>query len=179
MASHRSNRPSPSEYNPFYAGYVNSVPDGDVVETLINQQKAVLEWVEKTSAADADYRYAPDKWSAKEVLGHMVDTEWIFTYRALRFARGDQSALPGMDQDQFMAGANFADRSLEDISAEFSGLRTASIRLLTSFSEELLSRTGTASDSPISVRALCWIIAGHCQHHLKILKERYVVPNHA
>ena len=92
----------------------------------------------------------------------------------MRFARGDQGPLPGMDQDQFMAGANFADRSIEDMVIEFAGLRSASIQLLGSFSEEILNRSGTASDNLVTVRALCWIVAGHCEHHFNILKERYV-----
>jgi len=173
MTLFRSVRPDPSEYNPFYAGYVNAVPDGDIAQTLVAQKEDVLIWMDAATTQQADFRYAPGKWSAKEVVGHIIDTEWIFTYRALRFARGDQSPLPGMDQDMFMAGANFSDRSLADMRAEFSGLRTASSQLISSFPEEIFNRTGVASGFSFSVRAMCWIIAGHCQHHLHILNERY------
>ena len=174
MLAFRSVRPAPSEYNSFYDGYVQSVPDGDFVQTLQAQRLELANWISTLSEQDAAYKYAPGKWSIKEVFGHIIDTEWIFTYRALRFARGDRGPLPGMDQDQFMAGANFAERSLSDMLIEFEGLRSASIQLLSSFSVEILDRSGTASDNLVTVRALCWIIAGHCEHHLKILKERYV-----
>ena len=174
MFSFRSVRPAPSEYNSFYDGYVQSVPDGDFVQTLSAQKQDLIDWISAFSEQEAAFRYAPGKWSIKEVFGHVIDTEWIFTYRALRFARGDQGPLPGMDQDQFMAGANFADRSIEDMVIEFAGLRSASIQLLGSFSKEILNRSGTASDNLVTVRALCWIVAGHCEHHFNILKERYV-----
>lgn len=176
MNAFRSVRPTPDEYNEFYAGYINAVPAGDISQILLAQKEQVLSWIDQATDDGADYRYEPGKWSAKEVIGHMIDTEWIFSYRALRFARGDQSPLPGMDQNVFMAGANFADRSLHDLRAEFSGLRAASFQLVSSFSEEILNRTGVASGFTFSVRAMSWIIAGHCQHHLNILKERYNLP---
>ena len=175
MPSFRTVRPAPSEYNPFYDGYVQSVPEGDVVEFLKQQQQDVASWAASLSKTEADFRYAPGKWSAKEVFGHMIDTEWIFSYRTLRFARGDQGPLPGMDQNQFMEGANFADRSVSDMATEFHGLRTATIQLLGSFSEAIMNRSGTASGNAVTVRAMCWIVAGHCQHHLNILQERYVL----
>jgi hypothetical protein len=173
MTTFRTVRPAPSEYNSFYAGYVNAVSDGDIIEALVSQKSSLLNWIDSASTKQADFRYAPGKWSAKEVVGHIIDTEWIFTYRALRFARGDQSPLPGMDQNQFMEGANFAERSLGDLRVEFSGLRTASTQLMGSFSEAVLDRVGIASDCPFTVRAMMWITAGHCQHHLTILNERY------
>ena len=173
MNAFRSVRPSPDEYNGFYAGYINAVPEGDISQILLAQKAEVLRWINQLTTEAADYRYEPGKWSAKEVVGHMIDTEWIFSYRALWFARGDQSPLPGMDPNVFMAGANFADRSLQDLRTEFSSLRSASFQLVSSFSEEILNRTGVASGFTFSVRAMSWIIAGHCQHHLHILNERY------
>lgn len=173
MGLQHSKPPQKGEFNDFYRGYVGSVPSGDVVETLKSQQQTVLHWMETHGAERENFSYAPGKWTTKEVFGHMIDTEWIFTYRALRIARGDQTPLPGMDQTVFMANANFADRTLPDLAAEFVALRTASTQLIASFSEEIMDRAGTASGFPITVRALCWIIAGHCQHHFNILKERY------
>jgi len=173
MAIQHAKRPQSHEFNAFYAGYVGCVPEGDVIETLKTQQRALLDWIALHAPGIENYAYADGKWTTKEVIGHIIDTEWIFTYRALRFARGDSSPLPGMDQTVFMEGANFADRSLTELATEFDGLRTASAQLLASFSEDILQRTGTASGFPFSVRAMSWIIAGHCQHHFNILKERY------
>ena len=173
MASHHSKRPQSTEFNVFYKGYVDSVPEGDVIHTLGVQKNELLSWVESNGPGIENYRYADGKWTTKEVLGHVIDTEWIFTYRTLCFARGDASPLPGMDQTVFMAGANFKDRSLPDMAAEFEALRSASMRLLSSFSEEILDRKGTASGFSFTVRAMTWIIAGHCQHHFNILNERY------
>lgn len=170
-------RPDESEFNPFYAGYLASVPDGDVLTFLGHQHDELVGVMRRLTAEQQDHRYVEGKWSVKEVLGHMVDTEWIFASRMLWISRGDTTALPGMDQDEFMAGADFANRDLNGLSAEFDGLRRATLSLAGSFSAEVLDRTGTASGFLISVRALLWIIAGHCQHHLNILHERYGIDH--
>jgi len=167
-------RPSPDEYNEFYSGYVNSVPDGDLTAFLSEQQRDLISLRRSLDDTAVERRYAPDKWSVRQVLGHLVDTEWIFAYRMMRIARGDATPLPGMDQDEFMEGANFSERLFESMIEEFEGLRTATIRLSGSFSDEILNRRGTASGFEVSVRALRWIIAGHCQHHMKVLNERYL-----
>lgn len=166
--------PRPDEYHEFYAGYVSLVPPGDVVETLRSQLTSFVRLFADVPASKVDYRYAPGKWTTKEVIGHMIDTEWIFTYRALRFARGDQAALPGMDQDVFMAGANFGDRDLAGMVDELRHLRSASLALFASFDEAIWDRTGTASGCHFTVRAIAHVIAGHGLHHVGVLKERYL-----
>jgi hypothetical protein len=173
--SFRSLRPDSNEYNAFYATYVNAIEPGDILQILTEQKLEVLLWMDSATPEMADFRYAEGKWSAKEVIGHMVDTEWVFAYRLLRFSRGDKTPLAGMDQDLIMAGANFQDRDLSDMAQEFKGLRRATIQLVGSLSEDMMHRSGTASGFGFTVRAMCWIIAGHCQHHLNILHERYVV----
>lgn len=166
--------PKADEYNPFYEGYVKSVPQGDLLEILATQKHAVFKMMSGLHRTQENYRYEAGKWTLREVFGHMIDTEWIFSYRLLRIARGDSTPLPGMDQDQFMEGANFSDRSMGDLLVEFGGLRTASSALIGSLSEEAFDRRGTASGFPVTARALAWIIAGHCQHHLTIIRERYL-----
>jgi len=166
-------RPAPAEYNAFYQGYVSSVPDGDLLPFLTDQLHRLQRLMAHAGSEMADFQYAPGKWTVREVLGHMVDTEWVFGSRLLRMARGDKAQLPGMDQDTFMAHSHVGDRSISSLMAEFSGLRTAAMILMDSLRPDVLSWTGTASGFPISVRAQGWILAGHCQHHLNILQERY------
>lgn len=167
-------RPQPDEYAEFFAGYVDLVPDGDIITILREQLEPTVELLRSAPAEKHDFRYAPGKWTLKQVLGHVIDGEWVFTYRALRFARGDQSPLTGMDQNTLMDGANFEERTLEDLLTEFSHLRQASVALFESFSEELLDRTGIASDCRFSVRALLYFNAGHLAHHLGVLKTHYL-----
>jgi len=122
----------------------------------------------------AEYRYQPDKWSMKEVFGHVIDVEWVFSYRALRFARGDQTSLPGIEQDDLVAGANFDSRDLTSLCEEFKHLRSANILLFDSFDEKIMDRVGSASGFQFSVRSILYIIAGHLNHHVGILRERYL-----
>lgn len=166
-------RPDNGEYNPFYAGYVASVPDGDLLPFMADQLHRFQRLMEPIDHDGADYRYAEGKWSVREVLGHIVDTEWVFGSRLLRIARGDRAALPGMDQDEFMAHSNVEDRSLSSLTAEFSALRTAGMILMDSLRADVLLSTGNASGFDITVRAQGWIMAGHCEHHLSILQNRY------
>ncbi|MDE2995801.1 MAG: DinB family protein [Bacteroidota bacterium] len=166
-------RPATGEYNAFYQGYVNAVPDGDLLELLASQIHTVQQVLGHLTVEQSDHRYAPEKWSIRQVFGHMVDTEWVFGYRLLRFSRGDETPLPGMDQNVFVEGGRFETRGLDSMLAEFSGLRTATLALMDSLQPDMLDRKGEASGFPITVRALGWIIAGHCQHHLNILRDRY------
>lgn len=174
MKAFRSKRPFPSEFKPFYADYVACVPDGDITRFLALQQQSFIKLLDGIPENRLDYRYAPRKWTTREVVGHVIDTEWVFGYRTLRMARGDKTALAGMDQNAFISGANFSSRTIESLRTEFEGLRTASLTLVSSFTEEIFDRTGTASGSQFSVRSLVWIMAGHCQHHINVLKQRYV-----
>ena len=167
-------RPSPDEYAPFYAGYVKAVPEGELLVLLRDQLSETEALLREFTGARADHRYAPGKWSVKEVVGHMADTERIFAYRALRFARGDRTPLPGFDENDFVHGANFTSRALPEIAGELRSVRMASITLIAGLSEEALMRRGPANNAEVSVRALAWIIAGHERHHARLIRERYL-----
>ncbi len=167
-------RPEASEYAPYYGRYLENVPEGDLFEVLATQPDETAALLEEIGEARADYRYALGKWSVKEIVGHLIDTERVFAYRALRFARGDRSALPGFDQDAYVAAAHFDNRPLADLVEEFRLGRRANVRLFRSFDAAALRRSGTANGVEMSVRALLYIIAGHERHHRQILRERYL-----
>jgi hypothetical protein len=173
ISSPWSERPDSGEYEVFYAGYVSSVPDGDLLPFMVDQLHRLQAMMRSLDEAEDDYTYADGKWTVREVLGHIVDTEWVFSSRLLRIARGDTAALPGMDQDDFMAHSNVGDRSISSLVAEFSGLRTAAMTLMDSLRPGVLDNRGNASGYDITVRAQGWILAGHCEHHLLILRDRY------
>jgi hypothetical protein len=167
-------RPGSDEYAPYYERYVSLLPDSDVLETLGSQlesTKALLASIDETRAAG---RYAPGKWSIKELVGHLIDSERVFAYRAMRFARHDQAPLSGFEQDDYVLHGDFDSRSLMDLAAEFEHLRLSNIHFLRGLSEAAWERRGTANDSPVSVRAVAHIIAGHELHHINILKTRYL-----
>lgn len=161
------------EFNPFYGTYVSKVPEGDVLTFLQQQADEMPAWL-RSLAYKADYRYGPEKWSIAEVLHHCCDTERIFSYRAMCIARGDKSPLPGMDQNEYMAGARTNERSYESLVAEFEAIRAATLALLSSLSQEVHDNEGNASGSPVTVRGLVSIIAGHLAHHTQVIKERYL-----
>ena len=167
------NRPESSEYADFYANYISKVPGSDVLGVLESQRLQMLQLFAGRSERDGSFRYAPGKWTVKEVLGHITDTERIFSYRALRIARGDQTPLPGFEQDDYVRSGAFGDRTLAGLAEEFGAVRTASVSLLRSFNEEAWSRRGVASQKEVTVRALGFMIAGHQIHHRIILEERY------
>jgi uncharacterized damage-inducible protein DinB len=167
-------RPEKNEYAPYYDKYVSLVPDGEVVETLERQIEDTLALLRGVGEERAAHRYEEDKWSIKQVVGHLVDTERIFAYRALAIARGEQQSLPGMDQNEYMAGANFDARTLADLLDEFSHLRRSNVLMLRGLSEDAWSRRGVASDNEVTVRAVAYIIAGHEAHHVQILRKRYL-----
>jgi hypothetical protein len=172
--SSKRHRPGKSEYDDYYDRYISLVPDGDIIGILTDQLEAASRLLETIPPGKEEYRYAAGKWTIKEVLGHIIDTEWVFAFRGLSFARGFVPPLPGIDQDEFMSGANFHSRSIADLSLEYSHLRRAVIQLFGSFDEPVLDRTGTASDCLFSVRSIPYIIAGHEKHHIAVLKERYL-----
>lgn len=169
-------RPAESEYNSYYQPYVREVPDGDLLSTLVTQRDSTSALLAGISDAGAGYRYADGKWSIREVFGHLADAERVFTYRALRIARGDATPLPGFDENAWMPFAGFDRRSLADVAAEFHSVREGSLALFRSFDAEAWLRIGTASAHPVSVRALAWILAGHERHHVRVIHERYL-PN--
>lgn len=161
------------EFNPFYGTYVSKVPEGDVLAFLQQQAEETAVWL-RSIADKADHRYAPGKWTIAEVLHHCCDTERIFSYRALCIARGEKTPLPGMDQDVYMAAARTNERSFESLVSEFEAIRAATLALAGSLSDEVVGNEGNASGSPVTVRGLFSIIAGHLAHHTQVVKERYL-----
>jgi uncharacterized damage-inducible protein DinB len=168
------NRPQASEYAPYYEKYVALVPDGEIVETLGLQSKEMKLLLGTLSEEGAEFRYSPGKWSIKEVLGHISDTERIFAYRLLRIARGDLTPLAGFEQDDYVKAGNFSARPLAKLLEEFTAVRQATIALVESLDEAAELRRGVASQKEISARALVFLIAGHQQHHRVVLQERYL-----
>ena len=166
-------RPQPGEYASFYERYIALVQDGDILNALDQQRRQMMLLLSCREEEEGDFRYAPEKWSAKEVLGHICDTERIFAYRALRIARGDATPLSGFEQDDYVRNGGFALRPLSDLVEEFIAVRRATISLLRNFDEVAWSRRGIANKNEVTVRALAYIIAGHELHHRRILEEKY------
>ncbi len=167
-------RPSPTEYAEFYAGYVDAVSDGDVFATLRKQIADTLELLRTIGEDRAGRGYAPGKWTIKEVVGHIVDVERVFAYRALCFARAEAAPQPGFDQDAYVATAQFNRRTLASLSEELERVRAATVALFEGFGDEVWERGGMANDVPFTVRALPYIIAGHEAHHVAVIRERYL-----
>ena len=167
-------RPPASEYAPYQAGYVASVPDGDIFEILSRQRVEFPEFLRSFGEARGSHRYAPGKWSIKEMIGHVNDTERVFAYRALRFARGDETPLPSFEQEDYVRTGNFDARTLASLSDEFSHLRAGTLDLFYHLDADALARSGTASGFVVSVRAMAFVIAGHVAHHERVLRERYL-----
>ena len=174
MKSFNVGKPEETEYLPYYGGYISLVQDGDILSALGNQLQETLALLQSIPEERAGFRYAPGKWSIKELVGHVIDGERVFAYRALRFARNDQTPVPGYEQDDYIREASFDDRTLADLAAEFSSVRQSSLFLFKHLSEEAWTRRGTANDSEVSVRALAYIIAGHELHHREILRTKYL-----
>jgi hypothetical protein len=173
MTAVRSVRPAPSEYADFYKGYVARVPEGDIVASLRDGQDRMKETLGTLPESMGDHRYAEDKWTVRTVIGHMIDAERIFSYRALRIARGDATPLPSFDENAFAVRAESDERRVAELVAELLSVRDSTTRLFASLPDAAWSRTGTASNAPVSVRAIAYITAGHALHHLSILKDRY------
>ena len=168
------NRPEASEFAPFYAGYVGKVPDSGPVQ-LLEQQIARLEQLQALPEDRANHAYAPGKWTVKEVIGHLADAERVFSYRLTRIARGDQTPLAGFDENAWAKTAPHAKRPIARVAAEMIAIRRSTLALIDSLDDTAIANTGVANNSPVSARAICWILAGHSQHHLGILAERYGV----
>lgn len=167
-------RPGANEYAPYYKGYVDRVPEGDILRILNLQKIGFSEFLYSIPDEKWTYRYAPGKFSIAEVLSHIIDAERIFSYRALRFARNDMTGLPGFDQDDYapMSGANH--RTKSSIETEYLTVRSASIELFRTFDEAAWDRVGTANNYQMSVRALPFVIVGHELHHLDFIRKRYL-----
>ncbi|HWN74196.1 MAG TPA: DinB family protein [Candidatus Udaeobacter sp.] len=167
-------RPLPNDYAPYYGKYVMLVPDGNFLEILETQLQEMKQLLEPLTEQQADFRYAPGKWSIKETLGHVNDAERIFAVRILRIARGDQTPLPGFEQDDYVKASNAASRKLSDLLEEFSAVRRATIALIRSLDDASWLRRGNASGKEVSVLAIAFIIAGHALHHRNIFQEKYL-----
>ena len=167
-------RPGADEHISYYGTYISQVPDGDLISMLRDQVVDTVKLLQNLSPSQADYAYAPGKWTVKQVIGHIVDAERIFVYRALRIARHDNTNLPGFDENAFVDNANFQNRTLEDLLEELQVVRAATIAFIKNLDPSDFERRGTANNNPISVRALVYIVAGHERHHTKLLRERYL-----
>lgn len=164
-----------SEYGSYYKGYIDLVEELDVLDALDGGLNKTIKLFNKIPPNKYDYNYAEGKWTVKEVLTHIIDTERIFCYRALRFAREDYTELPGFDQDTYVVAAKANQRSYSALVKEYKTLRAATKSMFKSFDQATLARIGTASGNPFSVRALGYMIVGHETHHRNILMERYLV----
>ena len=167
-------RPQSNDYAPYYGKYVMLVPEGDFLEILETQLQELKQLLEPLTDQQADFRYAPGKWSIKETLGHINDAERIFAVRILRIARGDETPLPGFEQDDFVKVSNASSRKLADLLEEFTAIRRATIALMRSLDDASWLRRGTASGEPVSVLAIAFIIAGHVLHHRNIFAAKYM-----
>ncbi|MBL8173935.1 MAG: DinB family protein [Bryobacterales bacterium] len=168
--------PDACEYAPYFGRYISQVEGKDLIAALTAGIAKTEQLLAPLSEGQALQRYAEGKWSIKQVIGHLIDAERVFSYRALRYARLDQNQLHSFDENAFVANARFDEIPLADLVAEFAHLRQANVLFYRNLSEEELSRTGVANNNRMSVRALGWTMAGHEVHHVRILEERYLRP---
>ena len=166
-------RPDAAEYPAWYGAYVACVPDGDIVTVLRRGGEELASALGAIPESSGGHRYADDKWTVRTLLGHMVDAERIFAYRALRIARGDTTPLPGFEENDFARTAGSDARTVADIVSELFVVRDGTVRLFQSFPDDAWVRSGTVNNGQVSVRALAYIIAGHATHHRSVLKDRY------
>jgi uncharacterized damage-inducible protein DinB len=167
-------RPESNEYASHSSVYIHRVPEGDLLSLLNQQLEGTLSLVRNLTDEEAGYRYAPGKWSIKQMLGHMADTERIMSYRLLRIARGDRTALAGFKEDDYVDGASFDSAELKDLLADLTIVRSATLSLLNALAPEAFLRLGIVNNHDISVRAIAYIITGHELHHRHVLVERYL-----
>ena len=166
--------PEPGEYGNFYSNYIRKAGSGSILDTLEEHLHSLPAFFESLPADKWEYRYAPGKWSIKDLLQHLIDGERVFSYRALRIARGDTTPLPGFDENQFALAAGADRRSPASLLEEYRAVRQATLLLFRQLSPAEWHPKGLASENPVSVRALAFIIAGHEIHHLDVIKERYL-----
>ena len=167
-------RPQPGEYAPYYDRYISLVPGTDVLAALDDQRRQMLLLLSGRAEADGDLRYAPEKWSLKEVLGHVNDTERIMSYRALRISRGDATPIEGFEQDDYVRNGPFGRVPLADLIEDYIAVRRATVSLFRNLDEAAWTRRGVAANNEVTVRALAYIIAGHELHHRRIIEEKYL-----
>lgn len=166
-------RPEPSEYTQYYDRYISLVGGSDILTALDAQRRQTMLLLSGRDEADGDFRYAPDKWTAKEVLGHVCDCERIMAYRALRIARGDQTPIEGFEQDDYVKNSPAARMPIAELVEDYIAVRRATLTLFRNLDEAAWMRTGVANKNEVTVRALAYLIAGHELHHRQILEEKY------
>jgi hypothetical protein len=167
-------KPEKGEFLPYYERYIDLVGSGDVLSTLTRQMAETQALLRSLPASVATYRYAPDKWSVNEVIGHLIDSERIFAARALRFARNDPTPLPGFEQDDYVSNSSFDSYPLRELASELATVRESTLFLFKHLEEDAWKRRGIANGAEVTVRALAYIIAGHELHHREILRARYL-----
>lgn len=167
-------RPAADEFNPYYDSYISKVPQGNVIDILRSQLHETARLLETLSETQAAFRYAPGKWSTREVLGHVTDAERVFSYRMLCIARGDTTSLPGFDENTYAKVSNVETRTMQSVVLEFAHVRSATISLVESLDEAAIGRRGNANGSPVTPRALAFIMAGHERHHVGVIREKYL-----
>ena len=167
-------RPGPDEHAPYFARYITQVPDGDLVTTLERDGAALVRRLRSIPLALETHAYAPDKWTVRAVIGHIIDVERVFELRALWFARGAATPLPGFEENDWARASNADDRALAELADELEAVRRSTVRMLKGFDAAALERRGVSNGVELTPRAAAWIIAGHATHHLRILEERYL-----
>ncbi len=166
--------PSPSEYAHYYSDYVGYVPKENIIKSLNAQMHEFYTLINSVPADKAFFSYKEGKWTLKQVVGHIIETERVFAYRALVFSRADKNQLPGMDQNEWMKVSNYGSRTLSNLCNEYLAVRVANIHLFENMTKDMINRKGIASGFEFTVRALAFIIAGHELHHVNIIKEKYL-----
>jgi hypothetical protein len=166
-------RPAADEYLAYYDRYVTLVPDGNLVDVLLEQQLETIGMLRRVDDERGLHAYAPGKWTIKEVIGHLCDAERVFAYRALRFARGDGQPVAGFDENAYVPAGRFNERRIGGLIDEFQSIRASTVHVFRYLTEDDWARRGIANGHPISVRTLGFVIAGHELHHAKLLRERY------
>ena len=164
-----------TEYATYYKPYIEALGEVDLLHELEHSFTPFIDFLKTIPTEKLEYQYAEGKWTIKDIVQHLIDAERIFAYRALRIARKDQTPLPGFEENEYVETAFANNRTMEDLIEEFVTVRQATLSLFITFSDEQLTQMGTASEKPVSVRAIGFIILGHQKHHLKIIKERYLL----
>ncbi|MDH7445771.1 DinB family protein [Aquimarina sp. 2201CG14-23] len=165
---------TPEEYNPYYGTFIDKAEAPNIIDGLQQSKQGFLDFVNTIPDEKLTYAYAEGKWTIAEVLQHIIDTERVFAYRALRFARNDKSPLMGFDQDEYVPNSNANNYTKKELLDDFKAVRNSSITLFKSFTDDMLIKIGEASGSPMSVRASGYILSGHQRHHVEVIEERYL-----
>ena len=174
MITTNPGRPQPSEHAAYFSRYIDLVPEDDILAAVEAQGKEMASLLAGIGEEKSAFRYAPEKWSIKQLLGHVTDTERIFGYRLLAIARGEAKSLPGFDENDYVRNASFDEQPFAELVAGFANVRQATLSLLRGLSAEAWTRNGKANDNPTTPRAIAYMIAGHARHHLRVLRERYL-----